>query len=104
VSSKMVWNGWPPISVKWHHINGHIFQETYFDYRFGWQQRDVSAEWLSQCPKHKKPWTLYRFRNKAGALCSRWECFEANPRTKTGRCVIRPAKGWDPLLVKKEGK
>lgn len=102
--SNKIWNGWPPITVNWDQINGRTFQETYFDSEFGWQQREVSAEWLSECPKHQKAWTPYPFRDKAGALRTRWECLEKNPKSKTGRCVIRPAKGWEPLLTKKEGK
>lgn len=101
---KQVWNGWPPLSVKWDWDKGCTPQETYFDFELGWQEREVSWEWLSECPKHQKPWTLYRFKNKAGASCSRWECFEENRRTKTGRCVIRPSRVWSTWAIKKEAK
>ena len=102
---KEVWNGWPPMSVKWDWKKGRIAEEHYFDFELGWQQREVSWESLAECPKHKKPWTLYRFKNKAGALCSRWECLEENRRTKTGRCVIRAPRIWNESPIQpKEGK
>jgi hypothetical protein len=92
------WLGWPQtLNYRWT-SSGYEFFESVLDWDLGWQERPVSIEFLSQCPRHKKAWVLYRFKNKVEALCHRWECLEPNERTKTGRCSIRPSREWTSTI------